>query len=149
MVGLLSPIPWRQDSSLHDLLWVPKGRTVTNQRRKSNETTWGKIKGTSCCCPVAKSCLTLCNLVNCSTARLPCPSPSSRVSSNSCPLNQWCHPISSPPFPPALNFSQHHSLFQWVFTSGGQSIGISASVLPMNTQGGFPLGLAGLISLLS
>ena len=58
------------------------------------------------------------------------------------------HPL-LPPFPPALNLSQHQGLFQWVFTSGWQSIGISASVLPMNTQGWFPLGLAGLISLLS
>ena len=49
--------------------------------------------------------------------RLPCPSPYPGACSNSCPLNQWCHPtISSSvaPSPPALNLSQHQSLFQWV-----------------------------------
>ena len=50
-------------------------------------------------------------------ARLPCPSPSPRVCSNSCPLSWWCHPTissSSSPSPPAPNPFQHHSLFQWV-----------------------------------
>ena len=58
------------------------------------------------------------------------------------------HPLLSPS-PPALGLSQHQGLFQWVFTSGGQSIGASASssVLPMNIQGWFPLGLTDLISL--
>ena len=49
--------------------------------------------------------------------RLPCPSLSLGVGSNSCPLSQWCHPtISSSivPSPPALNLSQHQGLFQWV-----------------------------------
>ena len=64
-----------------------------------------------------------------------------------------------PPSPLVLNLSQHLGLFQrvgsfpksWLFASGGQNIGASASasVLPMNTQGWFPLGLTGLISLLS
>ena len=53
-------------------------------------------------------------------ARLPCPSPSSRPCSNSCPLSrdaiQSSHPLSSPS-PPALNLSQHQSLFQWVSSS--------------------------------
>ena len=40
--ALLSPIPCRQDSSLHGLLWFPKGRTVANQRRSSQETIWGR-----------------------------------------------------------------------------------------------------------
>ena len=57
------------------------------------------------------------------------------------------------PSPPAFTLSQHQDLFQWVnfFASGGQSIGASASasVLPMNIQGWFPLGLTHLISLLS
>ena len=76
--------------------------------------------------------------------------------SNSCPLSQWCHPTisssvacfsSCPQFFPASG-SFPMSL---LFTSGGQSIGASASalVLPMNNQGWFPLGLTGLISLLS
>ena len=57
------------------------------------------------------------------------------------------------PSPPAFNLSQHQGLFQWsqFFTSGGQCIGAStsASVLPMNIQDWFPLGLTGLISLQS
>ena len=62
---------------------------------------------------------------------------------------QPSHPL-SPSSPPALNLSQHQGIFQWVdFASGGQSIRSSASVLPMNIQGWFPLGLTGLISLLS
>ena len=50
------------------------------------------------------------------------------------------------PSPPAFNLFQHQALF---FTSGGQSIGVSAtaSVLPVNIQGWFPLGLTGWISL--
>ena len=58
----------------------------------------------------------------------------------------------SPPPPPALSLSQHQVLFQWVSllsTSGGQSTGASASVLPVNIQGWFPLGLTGLVSLFS
>ena len=60
-----------------------------------------------------ESCPTLCNPMD---TRLPCPPPSPRVCSNSCPFSRWCHPtISSPftPFPPALNLSQHQGLFQW------------------------------------
>ena len=88
-------------------------------------------------------------------ARLPCPSLCPGVCSNSCPLSQWCHPnISSSviPFSFCPHFSQHQGLFHCQpFTSGGQSIGASASasVLPMNTQDWFPLGLTGLISLQS
>ena len=87
-------------------------------------------------------------------ARLPCPSLSSRVFSNSCPLGRWWHPtISSSivPYPLAFNLSQHQSLpVSQLFASGGQNIGTSAlaSVLSMNIQG-FPLGLTGLISLQS
>ena len=58
----------------------------------------------------------------------------------------------SPPSSPALNLSQHQSFpVSWLFASGGQNIGASilASVLPMNIQDRFPLGLIGLISLLS
>ena len=62
---------------------------------------------------------------------------------------QPSHPV-SPTSPPALNLSQHQHLFQWVSSaSGGQNIGASASVLPMNRQGWVPLGLTGLISLQS
>ena len=74
-------------------------------------------------------------------ARLPCPSTSPRVCSNSCPLSWRCHPtISSSvvPFSPWLrSFPASGSfLMSQLFASGGQSIGVSAStsVLPMNTQ---------------
>ena len=89
-------------------------------------------------------------------ARLPRPSPNPGVCSNSCPSSQWCHPtISSSviPFsscPQSFPASGSFPMSQ-LFASGGQSIGVSASasVLPINTQGWFPLELTGLISLLS
>ena len=87
---------------------------------------------------------------------LPCPSPTPRTCSNSCPLSQWGHPtISSSviPFSSRLqSFPKSGSfLMSWLFSSGGQSIGTSASasVLPMNTQHWFPLRCTGFISLLS
>ena len=84
--------------------------------------------------------------------RLPCPSPSPRACSNSCALSQWCHPtISSSVFPFSsclLSFPASGSFpMSQLFVSGGQSIGASASVLPMIIQGWFPLGLTGMISL--
>ena len=89
-------------------------------------------------------------------ARLPCPSLSPRVCSNSCPLSQWCYPpIPSYviPFSSCLQSFPASGYFplNWLFESGGQSIGVSASasVLSMNIQSWFPLGLTGLISLLS
>ena len=88
--------------------------------------------------------------------RPPCPSPTPRACSNSCPLSQWCHPtISSSVIPffsclQSLPASRSFPMSQF-FASGGQSIGVSASasVLPMNIQDWFPLGWAGWISLLS
>ena len=89
-------------------------------------------------------------------ARPPCPSPTPGVYSNSCPLSWWCHPhptISSSviPFTSHLQSFPASGSFQMsqFFTSGGQSIGVlaSASVLPMNIQGWFPLW-TGWISLL-
>ena len=89
-------------------------------------------------------------------ARLPCPSPAPRTYSNSCPLSDWCHPtISSSviPFSSCLqSFPAPGSfLMSQFFASGGQSIGasVSASVLSMNIQDWFPLGLTGWISLQS
>ena len=89
-------------------------------------------------------------------ARLPYPSPTSRACSNSYPLSRWCHPsISSSVVP----FSSHPQSFpasgsfqmSQFFTSGSQSIGVSASasVLPMNIQGWFLIGSTALVSLLS
>ena len=107
-----------------------------------------------CCCWVTKSCLTLCDLQHARLqhTRLPCPSLSPRVCSGSCPLSQWCYlSISSSAalffclqsFPASGSFPM-----SWVFTSGGQNIGVSASasVLPGNIQGWFPLGLTSSIS---
>ena len=75
-------------------------------------------------------------------ARPPCPSPTSRVYSKSCPLIQWCHPtISSSVIPfscPQLSPALGSFPMSWLFVSGGQNIGASASVLPMNIQGWFP-----------
>ena len=87
-------------------------------------------------------------------ARLPCPSPSHEISSDSCPLSRWCHPsISSS----VIRFSSCLQSFptsgsfpvSQLFISDGQSIGASASasVLPMNIQHWLLLGLTGLISL--
>ena len=81
-------------------------------------------------------------------ARLFCPLLSPRICSNSCPLSRWCYlTISSAThFSFAFSLSQHQGLFQWVDSaSGGQSIGASATVLLMNIQGSFPLGLTVLI----
>ena len=106
------------------------------------------------CCFIAPSCLTLSDPMD---MRLPCPSPSPRAYLNSCPSSQWYHPtitssafpFSSCPqsFPPSGSF-----LMSWLFTLGSrQSIGAStsASVLPMNIQNWFPLGLTNLITLQS
>ena len=89
-------------------------------------------------------------------ARPPCPSPTPRVYSNSCPLSRWCHPtISSSviPFFSGLQSFPASGSFQMsqFFASGGQSIGVSAwaSVLPMNIQDWFPLGWTDWISLQS
>ena len=88
--------------------------------------------------------------------RFPCPSQSPGVCSNSCPLKWWCHPpVSSSvvPFSSSLQSFPASGSFPMsrLFTSGGPSIGASASaaILPMNIQNWFPLGLTGLISLQS
>ena len=113
----------------------------------------GRFSGLSHC-SVAKSRLTLCphGLQN---TRLPCPSASPGACLNSCPLSQWCHPIISSSvilfssclysFPTSGSFPMSWHL------NGGQSVegSASASVLPINIQGWFSLGLTGLISLQS
>ena len=88
-------------------------------------------------------------------ARLPYPSPTSGVCSNSCPSSQWCHPTILSLVVP---FSSCHQYFPasgsfpmtQFFTASGQSIGVSASasVLPINIEDWFPLRWTGLISLL-
>ena len=87
---------------------------------------------------------------------LPCPSPTPRVCSNSCPLSPWYYLTISSSGTSFSSFPQSFSasgsfLMSHLFASGGQSIGTSASasILPMNIQSWFPLGLIGLISLQS
>ena len=87
-------------------------------------------------------------------ATLPCPSPTPRAYSDSCPLSWWCHPTISPSvihFPSCLQSFPASGSFprSQFFASGGQSIGVSASVFPMNIQDWFPLGGTGWISLQS
>ena len=86
-------------------------------------------------------------------ARPCCPSPFPEVCSSSCPLNRWWYPTISSSvtlffclqsFPASGSFPMSQ-----LFASHGQSIGASASVLPMNIQRWYPLRLTGLISLLS
>ena len=86
---------------------------------------------------------------------LPCPSPFPRICSKSYPLSRWCHPaiaFSVLPFSACLQSFPASGSFPMsqLFTSGGQSIGASASepVLPMNIQGWFPLRVTSLISLM-
>ena len=104
--------------------------------------------------PVTQSCPTLCDPMNPSTPGLPVhhqlPESTQTHVHQVGDAIQPSHPLSSPS-PPALNLSQHQGVFQWVSSSGGQSIGVSAlaSVLPMNTQDSSPLGWTGWISLQS
>ena len=107
-----------------------------------------------CCCSVTKLALTLCDSHGLQYTRLPCPIPSPRVCLESCWLSQWCHSTisntvtlfysCSKSFPASGSFPMSQ-----LFTSVGQSIGVSASasVFPMNIQDWFPLGLTGLISM--
>ena len=105
-------------------------------------------------CPIVLSHVWLYDCSPWGHARPFCPSPSRKVCPSSCPLYWWCH----------LAISSSNNLFyfclqsfpasgtlpmSWLFTSGDQNTGASASVLPVSIQGWFPLGLTGLISLLS
>ena len=118
-----------------------------------------------CCCSVAQLCLTL-QIHELQHTRVPCPSPSPGVCSNLCPLSWWCwqitHLILSSP--DSFNHSSSVAPFSScpqsfpalgsfpmsrLFSSGGQSIRASASVLPMNIQGWSPSGLIGLTFMLS
>ena len=106
------------------------------------------------CCSVAKLCPTLCTHMDCNTSGLPIPHYLPRICPNSYPLSWWYYPTISSS---AILFSFCHQSFpelgsfpmSQLFTSGGQSIGASASasVLPVNIQGLFPLRMIHLISL--
>ena len=116
------------------------------------------------CCPLQFSSVQFsCSVVSDSLrphglqhSRLPCPSPTPRACSNSCPLNQWCHPTISSSVIPFSSYLQSFPVsgsfpVSQFFVSGSPRFGTSASasVLPMNLQDWFPLGLIGLISLQS
>ena len=100
------------------------------------------------------SCVLLLRWLELQHTRLPCPSPIPRACSNSCPSSQRCHPIISSYVIP---FSSHLQSFpalgsfpvSHISSSGGQSIGASALVLPMNIQDRFPQGWTGWISVQS
>ena len=101
---------------------------------------------------VSQSCLTLCEPHGLQHARLPCPSPTPRICSNSCPSSQWRHPtisssvdpFSCPQSFPASGSFQMSQPFAW----GGQSTGVSASA-SVNTQDWSPLEWTSWISLQS
>ena len=107
-----------------------------------------------CCCSVAKSGPALCNPMNYST-------PSFLHYLLECAqihiywvLSRWRHPTTSSSVAPFSSCPQSFPSLgsfpvSWLFESGDQSIGVSVSVLPMNSQGWFPLGLTGMISLQS
>ena len=106
-----------------------------------------------CVCSAAKLCPALCNTVDCSMPGFPVlhyfPDLLKFMSTESAMLSYHvilCHPFSFclQPFLASGSFPTN-----WLFASGGQIIGASALVLPMNIQGSFPLELIGWISLLS
>ena len=98
---------------------------------------------------VAQSCLTLCDPIDCSTSAFHAHHQLPELAQIHVhwvsDAIQPSHPL-SPPSPPAFNLSQHQALFQWVSSSYQVAL---ASILPMNIQDWFPLGLTGLISLQS
>ena len=88
--------------------------------------------------------------------RPPCPSPTPRVHPNPCPSSRWCHPIISSSVVPLSSCPQSFPASRYfpvsqLFTSGGQSMGVSAStpILPMNTKEWSPLGWTSWLTLQS
>ena len=108
---------------------------------------WILRPGRNCCC-CSVSCVHSLWLQGLLHTRPPCLSLSPGVCSNSCPLRQWCHPAISSSVAPLSSCPQSF-LASGSFLVSSQSIRASASVLLMNIQGWFPLGLSGLLSLLS
>ena len=149
---VLIPILFKCTIMLHDLASMQKQQGRKQEIHRAS-LRLGIISLYPCCFSVTKLCSTL-QPHELQHTRLPCPSLSPRVCSSSYPLSQWCHltiTYSVSPFsscPQSLPVSGFFPI-SLLFASGGQSIGASASasVLPMNIQGWFPLGLTGLISL--
>ena len=152
-----------------ELSWVPKGsfkqllirEGIQRQGRSSGETIarpWGKVlvplQGIFC--SVTQSCPTLCNLMDYSLPGFPVLHHLLELAQTHvhwvCDAIQLSHPLLSPFSSCLQSFTASGSfLMNQLYTSGGQNIGASAStsVLKMNIQDWFPLGLAGLISLQS
>ena len=133
-------IPWIEEPGGLSSIWL--GRV---------EHEWSNLACTHC--SVTKWCPTLCNPMDCSMPGS-CPPLSPRVCSKSCPLSWWCYLTilsCDVPFSFCLQSFPAPESFpvSWLFPSGGQSTGVSASapIPPMNIQGWFLLGLTGLISL--
>ena len=131
-----------------------KTKLSPEAKKHLHATTWMK-RNCCCCCWVAQSHLTLFHPVDCRTPGF-IVLHYLRSCSNSCPLSQWCHPIISSSVAPFSSCPQSFPAsgsfpMSQLFTSGGQRIVASASssVLPMNIQDWFPLGLVGLTLLLS
>ena len=127
---------------------LTKGLEEIKKKKKKKRWTMHSVQFS---CLIMSNSLGPCALQHTS---LPCPSPNPRACSNSCPSSWWCHPTilsSVVPFSSCLQScpAPGSSPISQFFASGGQSIGASASVLPMNIQGWFPLALTGLISLKS
>ena len=111
-----------------------------------------KRESLCCCSSVAMSCPTLCDSLDCSLPSSPVLVP--RICSDSSQLSWWCHTTISSSVAPfsfcPWSFAASGSFpVSQLFSSAGQRIGALASVLQVNIQDWFPLGLTGLISLLS
>ena len=125
----------------------------------SGLTTPNRTPNSICCCCCCCSITVLSDSLQhhgLQHAWLPCPSPTPRAYSNSCPLSQWCYPAISSSFVPFFSCPQPLSTsgsfpMSQHFAWGGQNIGVSASgsVLAMNTQHWSPLGWICWISLQS
>ena len=139
-------------------IWLSgQDRSCTMGSQKTNKMKLSSflksIIAINCCCSVTRSCLTL-QAYGLWHTRLPSPSPSAGVCSNSCPLisDASNHLILWTPSPPSClqSFPASGSFpMSQFFASGDQRIRASVSLLPMTIQDWFPLGLTGLISLLS
>ena len=143
---ILSPVIWSVSEMWASLTLFPFQHWSASARKRI-------------VCPLSFSCSVMSDSLwphGLQHTRLPHPSPSLRACSNSCPLSQWCYPtVSSSVVPFSSCFKSFPAsgsfLMSQLVASGGQSIGVSASasVLPMNIQDWFPLGLIDLISLQS
>ena len=124
--------------------WCQNLEKIEQQQRTNKHTEISLLGSVHCFSQfssVAQSCLTLWNPIDCRMPRPPCPSPTPRAYSNSCPLSRWCHPTASSSVIPLSSCLQSFPESQsfpvnQLFASGGQSIGVSASasVLSMNIQ---------------